>query len=151
MCVPWALNPQLFALLTQCSTTEPQEHQYSYIRIGLQTSNQLALKCLRTSFDYSNMVDDLCISAHETATGRALLSLQHYNIHFKRIFTSSVTFRLISISVELDFSKWCMSVSLSLCVSTSSQWNLTPSKFLVCVNGCLNTIVFLWLSGRALC
>ncbi len=26
MCVPWELNPQLFALLTQCSTTEPQEH-----------------------------------------------------------------------------------------------------------------------------
>ncbi len=26
MCVPWELNPQPFALLTQCSTTEPQEH-----------------------------------------------------------------------------------------------------------------------------
>ncbi len=25
-CVPWELNPQPFALLTQCSTTEPQEH-----------------------------------------------------------------------------------------------------------------------------
>ncbi len=25
MCVPWKLNPQPFALLTQCSTTEPQE------------------------------------------------------------------------------------------------------------------------------
>ncbi len=24
-CVPWELNPQPFALLTQCSTTEPQE------------------------------------------------------------------------------------------------------------------------------
>ncbi len=24
MCVPWELNPQTFALLTQCSTTEPQ-------------------------------------------------------------------------------------------------------------------------------
>ncbi len=27
MCVPWELNPQPFALLTQCSTTEPQERQ----------------------------------------------------------------------------------------------------------------------------
>ncbi len=27
MCVPWELNPQPFALLTQCSTTEPQEHR----------------------------------------------------------------------------------------------------------------------------
>ncbi len=26
MCVPWELNPQPFAQLTQCSTTEPQEH-----------------------------------------------------------------------------------------------------------------------------
>ncbi len=26
MCVPWELNPQPFALLTQCTTTEPQEH-----------------------------------------------------------------------------------------------------------------------------
>ncbi len=25
-CVPWELNPRPFALLTQCSTTEPQEH-----------------------------------------------------------------------------------------------------------------------------
>ncbi len=25
MCVPWELNPQSFVLLTQCSTTEPQE------------------------------------------------------------------------------------------------------------------------------
>ncbi len=25
MCVPWELNPQPFALKTQCSTTEPQE------------------------------------------------------------------------------------------------------------------------------
>ncbi len=26
MCVPWELNPQLFALLTQCSTTEPHRN-----------------------------------------------------------------------------------------------------------------------------
>ncbi len=26
MCGPWELNPQPFALLTQCSATEPQEH-----------------------------------------------------------------------------------------------------------------------------
>ncbi len=26
MCVSWESNPQPFALLTQCSTTEPQEH-----------------------------------------------------------------------------------------------------------------------------
>ncbi len=26
-CVPWELNPQPFARLTQCSTTEPQEQE----------------------------------------------------------------------------------------------------------------------------
>ncbi len=26
ICVAWELNPQPFVLLTQCSTTEPQEH-----------------------------------------------------------------------------------------------------------------------------
>ncbi len=31
MRVPWELNPQPFALLTQCSTTEPQEHLYAVL------------------------------------------------------------------------------------------------------------------------
>ncbi len=35
MCVPWELNPQPFALLKQCSTTEPQEH-----KLLLVTSNK---------------------------------------------------------------------------------------------------------------
>ncbi len=29
MCIPWELNPQPFALLTQCSTTEPQENIFN--------------------------------------------------------------------------------------------------------------------------
>ncbi len=32
MCVAWELNPQPFALLTQCSTTEPQEHLYMLLK-----------------------------------------------------------------------------------------------------------------------
>ncbi len=31
MCVPWESNPQPFALLTQCSTTEPHRNTYIYI------------------------------------------------------------------------------------------------------------------------
>ncbi len=38
ICVPWELNPQPFALLTQCSTTEPQEHQ-DYIYLIYAQSN----------------------------------------------------------------------------------------------------------------
>ncbi len=33
VCVPWELNPQPFALLTQCSTTEPQKHKYMWIKM----------------------------------------------------------------------------------------------------------------------
>ncbi len=35
MCVPWELNPQPFALLTQCSTTEPQELFFRVFNISL--------------------------------------------------------------------------------------------------------------------
>ncbi len=50
MCVPWELNPRPFSLLTQCSTTEPQEHQtntirynnnFSYIYYNIDTFNTL--------------------------------------------------------------------------------------------------------------
>ncbi len=34
MCVSRELNPQTFALLTQCSTTEPQEHIYLNLPIS---------------------------------------------------------------------------------------------------------------------
>ncbi len=33
MCVPWKLYPQPFVLLTQCSTTEPQEHYGKYLLV----------------------------------------------------------------------------------------------------------------------
>ncbi len=42
MCVPWELNPQPFALLTQCSTTEPHRNTHSHL---LKTrSAELALE-----------------------------------------------------------------------------------------------------------
>ncbi len=37
LCVPWELNPQPFALLTQCSTTEPQEHDMHDIHTHIYT------------------------------------------------------------------------------------------------------------------
>ncbi len=35
MCIPWESNPQPFALLTQCSTTEPQEHSIYVSRYNM--------------------------------------------------------------------------------------------------------------------
>ncbi len=34
MCVSWESNPQPFALLTQCSTTEPQKHIFYYKKLN---------------------------------------------------------------------------------------------------------------------
>ncbi len=39
LCVPWELNPQSFALLTQCSTTEPQEHMWHRYALGVPSSS----------------------------------------------------------------------------------------------------------------
>ncbi len=42
--IPWELNPQPFALLTQCSTTEPQEHCLNYCKkkiVNLQKKKKL--------------------------------------------------------------------------------------------------------------
>ncbi len=39
-CVPWELNPQPFALLTQCSTTEPQEKLDNKIPVMIAKSQE---------------------------------------------------------------------------------------------------------------
>ncbi len=46
MCVPWEVNPQPFALLMQCFTTESQEHR-SY-KVGI--SDTAAVHLHRTGF-----------------------------------------------------------------------------------------------------
>ncbi len=44
MCVPWESNPQPFALLMQCFTTEPQEHNFIiYKHILLQATAKFPL------------------------------------------------------------------------------------------------------------
>ncbi len=39
MCVPWELNPRPFVLLTQCSTTEPQDQINIYLYIYNENSS----------------------------------------------------------------------------------------------------------------
>ncbi len=46
MCVPWEVNPQPFALLMQCFTTEPQAHRY--YKVGI--SDTAAVHLHRTGF-----------------------------------------------------------------------------------------------------
>ncbi len=43
MCVPWELNPQPFALLTQCSTTEPQEHLWTRLMTAFVLQSHISI------------------------------------------------------------------------------------------------------------
>ncbi len=36
ICVPWESNPQPFALLTQCSTTEPHRNTFLYFKGAIE-------------------------------------------------------------------------------------------------------------------
>ncbi len=46
MCVPWELNPRPFALLTQCSTTEPQEATYIHVSTQIEIVPWLYKNCM---------------------------------------------------------------------------------------------------------
>ncbi len=54
-CVPWESNPQPFTLLTQCSTTEPQEHQEEALRRDLRSLEVQSL--LQTNYKPNQMVE----------------------------------------------------------------------------------------------
>ncbi len=43
-CVPWELNPQPFALLTQCSTTEPHRNTEHRLHIWPDTGHAVPFK-----------------------------------------------------------------------------------------------------------
>ncbi len=75
MCVPWESNPQPFALLTQCSTTEPQEHpaiirlwcfpEYQYqhncnVTLILYISISINKKLKLSDFDFRQNIDCFC-------------------------------------------------------------------------------------------
>ncbi len=60
MCVTWELNPQPFALLTQCSTTEAQEHDSFII---YETS-----KCTKKNLIKTVIERDLITSVNEVTS-----------------------------------------------------------------------------------
>ncbi len=63
MCVPWELNPQPFALLTQYSTTEPQEHTYIFKYTNM--------------FRCAVLLHQLCEMQHETKIDQGFCFLTH--------------------------------------------------------------------------
>ncbi len=63
MCVPWELNPQPFALLTQCSTTEPQEHlSVRYLR-DWQLLKQQSMSHWPSRMCFCGMI--ICYNIHQ--------------------------------------------------------------------------------------
>ncbi len=63
MCVPWESNPQLFALLTQCSTTEPHRNTFIQFR-DIFAQLTLGLHCCA-----SVSLAPICSSAQEMFRG----------------------------------------------------------------------------------
>ncbi len=62
MCVLWELNPRSFALLTQCSTTEPQEHVLLITHVMVGYFGHL---CVWESFIIC-LIQNSSISGHRT-------------------------------------------------------------------------------------
>ncbi len=75
MCIPWELNPQPFALLTQCSTIEPREHYTEYGRslqiqflhyYLLQKREQKIQYCIPMTFQNKKKQKDLSNCRNES-------------------------------------------------------------------------------------
>ncbi len=57
ICVPWELNPQPFAPLTQCSTTEPQEHgTYKYALLTNNKLNNILYICIIYNYKFLHLL-----------------------------------------------------------------------------------------------
>ncbi len=79
MCVPRELNPQPFALLTQCSTTEPQEHRSRNFKLIFFTNSAVvATSHVRSHvvFKFLNYVTDKIIRVVLTTLGLMLRCVQ---------------------------------------------------------------------------
>ncbi len=55
MCVSWELNPQPLVLLTQCSTTEPQEHNEVLRVMQMNRNDRIYTQYIYT--DYMGIIE----------------------------------------------------------------------------------------------
>ncbi len=58
MCVPWELNTQPFALLTQCSTTEPKEHRSKPVKFCIRNTSTYVTMTKALWFEWQKHVGD---------------------------------------------------------------------------------------------
>ncbi len=97
MCVLWELNPQPFALLMQCSTTEPQEHTVHSDR-GLTQDTKKDTNCNY----YSKLI---LLSPKNTFSMHPCPKLLRYRCHFD-ISDSEASFYIVYVCQRRDVPFW---------------------------------------------
>ncbi len=76
MCVPWELNPQHFALLTQCSTTEPQQHVVNVVNHSMLHINGILVLCVLLTIIQVNTIK-ICMALPPTQI-HAFVTICHF-------------------------------------------------------------------------
>ncbi len=128
ICACWELNPQHFVRFTQCSTTEPQEHHFSFFAL----SNLVTQTCL-----HFHMTGQLATSEHAKCTFFIYNLLLHLFASLRRI----MYFDVAKFSIKL-FSFVYFSVSVvrqrdeyKIVTETrpiKTTYPALPSKMLIC-------------------
>ncbi len=134
MCVLWELNPQPFALLTQCSTTEPQEHTLQmgpYVKGSHLTRSDICQWAQdRLSSKYSSMVLSVISPYSQPVISQiSCSSCWMQGCQFHVFFPQNwATFKLLP---WVDFPKWVK--GLKYCINYmghSTEWVPFASKTL---------------------
>ncbi len=88
MCVPWESNPQPFALLTQCSTTEPQEHQNDQTQEQFIPSSNPSHEHLTLNVEHTTHNTIYIIySSH--------IHIFHFNLHISDLYTHNCLYYIL--------------------------------------------------------
>ncbi len=118
ICVPWELNPQPLALLTQCSTTEPQEHffafhlNFPYLYLGIFSCVCISYNCTVHGANLTNIAFLIifCIIVYVTNKYLESLSTDRLTPHpFNLCSNAGSTHTSISQTQLLD-------MMLSMCI-----------------------------------
>ncbi len=112
MCVPWELNPQHFALLTQCSTTEPQQHVVNVVNHSMLHINGILVLCVLLTI--IQVIHD-CVSSHSSTS---IIKFADDTVVLGLINNDDETAYLDEVE---RLTTWCQDNCLSLNVSKTKE------------------------------